>query len=432
MKLNHALWLATIGFVAAITTSGAYGQVLPRNRVPPAGGVAPRPVAPAPGETAGQARREGRQEARDARAGARQAGETVPEARATARETRQETRQNIQATRAADMGVWFNSRAANGLVISDLANNGIFANAGFLAGDRIVSINGRPITSEAQFVQMLTGPNLGTQALPVVVLRDGQQQTLTLQPTALGQAIVNYDPYYQYGMLMDETNPNQMLVQRVFPRTPAYYAGLRQGDVITSLNGQPIANLSAFTQGLSQANGAVPLQITRAGQTRDIQFDPSIGAQDSVRTALRPNFDGNAATGAQLDGAGIRTGTGAAATAPGIGAAIPGASATAPGAPIRAGAAATAPSGAAPPRPTPGTPPATPANPATPGVSPATPAAPAQPGAAPGTNAGASGQAGAGTSGTGASGAAGAGASGTGASGSAGAGAGTGTPGTPR
>src|SRR5205814_6317045 len=100
------------------------------------------------------------QGARDAREEARETGANP---RAAARETRQETRQNIQATRAADMGVWFNGRANNGLVISDLANNGAFATAGFRAGDRIVSINGQPVSTENQFVQTLSGPNLGTQ-----------------------------------------------------------------------------------------------------------------------------------------------------------------------------------------------------------------------------------------------------------------------------
>src|SRR5437588_12654762 len=113
---------------AAAILPTASGQVLPKNRAPSAPGtkaapgpVPAQPAAPAPGETPGQTRREGRQDARDARAEARQAGETGPQARETARETRQETRQNIQATHPADMGVWFNNRAANGLGVSNLA-----------------------------------------------------------------------------------------------------------------------------------------------------------------------------------------------------------------------------------------------------------------------------------------------------------------------
>src|SRR5437762_2815903 len=256
------------------------------------GPVPAQPAAPAPGETPGQTRREGRQDARDARAEARNAGETGPQARETARATRQDTRQNIQATRPADMGVWFNNRAANGLVVSNLANNSVFANAGLRAGDQIVSINGQPIISEAQFMQFLTGPNLGTAAIPLIVMRNGQQQTLNLQPTALTQGIVTHDPLYQYGILVDDSNPNQIVVTRVFPRTPAYYAGIQQGDIITMVNGQPIANLNAFTQVLTQANGPIALQVTRGGQTQDLQL-AALGTEDnSVRTALRPNFDG--------------------------------------------------------------------------------------------------------------------------------------------
>ena len=54
----------------------------------------------------------------------------------------------------------------------------------FVQDDQVllfVSINGQPITTEAQFMQFLTGPNLGTQALPLIVLRNGQQQERSAQ-----------------------------------------------------------------------------------------------------------------------------------------------------------------------------------------------------------------------------------------------------------
>ena len=184
--------------------------------LPPPGAAAP--VSPSPDETAGQIRREGRQDAREARQDARAVGETGPEARQTARDLRQGTRQNIQATRAADFGLWFNTRGADGLVIDDLSDNGLFATAGFREGDRIVSINGQPITSEAHFVQFLSGPNIGTQPVQIVVIRGGQQQTLVLQPNVLTQGVVTYDPLYQYGLVIDDRNPNQIVILRVFPR----------------------------------------------------------------------------------------------------------------------------------------------------------------------------------------------------------------------
>jgi membrane-associated protease RseP (regulator of RpoE activity) len=396
----------SLTFVLAVFLAlPVFGQVRPKNRdakntpgpTPAQPAVPAQPAAPAPGEAPGQVRREGREEARESRTEARQAGETGPQARQTARETRQETRQNVQATRGADLGVWFNSRAADGLIVADIATSGVFANVGLREGDRIVSINGQPVTTEAQFVQILTG-NLGTQPVQIIVIRNGQQQTLTLQPTALTQGVVNSDPLYQYGIVIDDQNPNQIVVQRVYPRTPAYYAGLRQGDVITTLGGQRIANINAFTQGLLQTNGNIPLQITRAGQTREIELEAATSGDTSVRTALRPNIDAAAsgAVGAQ---------TGAQVAAPGANVNAPGASVdagTQAQGQLRTGQGATPATPAAPATPaTPGTraTPAAPATPATPSTPPASPRA----GTGAGANVGAGANAGAGaTAGAGA------------------------------
>jgi membrane-associated protease RseP (regulator of RpoE activity) len=316
----------SIGFWLAIVTTGAllvptaYGQVRPKNRAPAP--VPAQPAAPAVGETAGQTRREGRQDARESRAEAKQAGETRPEARETARETRQETRQNIQATTPANLGVTFNNAAANGLVVSNLATNSVLATAGLRSGDQIVSLNGQPVSTQAQFYQYLTGPNLGTQAIPLIVMRNGQRQTLNLQPTAFAtQSNVNVDPLAQYGLVVDATNPNQIVVVRVLPGSPAFIAGIRQGDIITMANGQAIASLNGFTQLLNQATGPIGLQVNRAGQTQNLQLAAASSNDSSVRTALRPNFDGGA--GANAQGA-------AGATAPGINATVPGVNATAP------------------------------------------------------------------------------------------------------
>src|SRR5439155_24900859 len=111
-------------------------------------------------------------------------------------------------------------------------------------------------------------------------------------------------------------NPNQMVVQRVFPRTPAFYAGLRPGDVITNINGQPITSLASLTQAL-QAGGNLGLQVTRNGQVRDLAL---AATDNSIRTAMLPNVNLNtntgttnaatqsgAVTGTQLDQSGLNT-----------------------------------------------------------------------------------------------------------------------------
>jgi membrane-associated protease RseP (regulator of RpoE activity) len=224
------------------------------------------------------------------------------------RDARQEARQQaIQAAqtintsdlRAADLGLWFSSQAgANGLTVGDVANQSALARAGFREGDRIVSINGQPVTTEAQFVQMLMTPAAGNQPLSVVVARDGQQQPLSVLPALVSQGIATFDPLYQAGLLLDERNPDRLVVTRVFPRTPAFYAGLRPGDVITKLNGAPITSLLSLNQALQGGAGSVlGLQIDRNGQVRQLNLGES---DNSIRTAMRPNYGANGSTSGSL------------------------------------------------------------------------------------------------------------------------------------
>ena len=63
--------------------------------------------------------------------------------------------------------------------------------------------------------------------------------------------------------------------------------------MITTVGGQRIAGVDVFTQALINADAALPLQITRAGQTRSVQLDAALGADANARTALRPDFDAN-------------------------------------------------------------------------------------------------------------------------------------------
>ncbi len=308
MKPTNSCQQLLIALLAlAVTCSAASAQVLPRNKavanpvtpVPgpvPAVTVAPQPapvvtVAPQPAPVVASAPQPV--------VTVSQPGVTVTPPVATV--VAGPVAQNIQMTRAADLGLWFSGMANNGLTIADLADTSIFTNAGFRVSDQIVSINGQPIRTEAQFVQYLTDPTLGTQPVQILIVRNGQQHALTLSPAAITQGVVNHDPLYRYGLVIDDTNPSHIVVQRVYPRTPAYYAGLRQGDVITTFGGQRVTSLQAFTQGLNQANVAIPLQITRSGQTRDIQLDTFGTVDSSVRTALRPNIDVNAGSAAAIE-----------------------------------------------------------------------------------------------------------------------------------
>jgi hypothetical protein len=223
-----------------------------------------------------------RRDARDAREAGREAG------RAARRGTREFTADNV---RAADLGVWFNSRAgADGLVIADVAASGAIAKIGFQEGDRIVSINATPVRAEADFVRLLLANEIRNDRVEVVVFRGGREQILYVQPALLYDEIAWYDPFWQYGLVIDDRYPDRIVVLRVYPRTPAYYAGLRAGDVIVGAGGSRIAAVDDFTRVISEADGRLALQVNRANKTRELELDTSATVEGETRATLRPEI----------------------------------------------------------------------------------------------------------------------------------------------
>jgi membrane-associated protease RseP (regulator of RpoE activity) len=178
-----------------------------------------------------------------------------------------------QIVRPPDFGVWFTTErkpdGTTSLIVTDLVPDGNLAQAGLREGDRIVSAGGKSIDREQQFVQaFLTNP-----AVTLIVARGGQQYSLLLKSASLMDAMVPLDPYYQTGFLIDEQDPQRTpertKVQRVFPATLAFYAGLKPGDVITSLNDHPLAAPTDLTKALRRG-GRLNLLVTRNNQPRNI------------------------------------------------------------------------------------------------------------------------------------------------------------------
>jgi len=140
-------------------------------------------------------------------------------------------------------------------------------------------------------------------------------------PQAAGQAVDQTvggtDALLRAGILIDGRNPNRMIIQQVLPNSPAALAGLRSGDVITRVNGNPVTSISALAQALATGRGnGLGLQVDRNGQSRQL----NLGFNDSaVRTAmanraLPSNPAGQNASLNQAGAAGAQAGTSSAAT----------------------------------------------------------------------------------------------------------------------
>ena len=277
-------------------------------------------------DTARDARDAARDTARDARGTVRDAREGVRDTvRDAARDTVRDVRGSVNASanaranlrwqdmRAADLGLWFNSSAGanvnNGLVIADVATQGPIAKLGFQEGDRIVSVAGRNITRQADFIPYLYSSNVAGGRVPIVINRGGQQQTIYMEPQVFLTHASSYqsDPLDQMGIVADDRVQDKAVVLRVMPRSPAYYGGLRSGDIITSLNKQPVSNVAELSQLAAKAEpGPIALEVQRGDRGRMLEVDFQ-APNTEARSALRPNLDGDAPAAAPALDSGVRT-----------------------------------------------------------------------------------------------------------------------------
>lgn len=202
---------------------------------------------------------------------------------------------SAQSTRGADIGLWFERDTSKGLVIADVATRGAIAKLGFREGDRIVSINGKRAIREDEFISYLFADEVRTERIKVVVIRDGREEVVIVEPAVFVEELsyVENDPLEHFGVIVDDRFNDRIVVWRVVPRSPAYYAGIRAGDVIISVGNQRIANVGAFVTRLTSVDpGELQVQVNRGQATRTLHVDvPRFVGRTERRTSLRPNTD---------------------------------------------------------------------------------------------------------------------------------------------
>jgi S1-C subfamily serine protease len=234
-----------------------------------------------------------------------------------------------QTLRGPDLGLWFrqerDTSGASALIVDHLLDDGSFAAAGLREGDRIVSVDGRPIDSEPQFVRSVMRSMDGGHVVSLVITRSvvsstAEQQTISLKTRDVWKGVVAADPFYQAGLLVDESLGDKSLadkspvdksladksladksfadkspldkrerdavvIARVFPLTPAFYAGLRQFDTITSVSGQPVTSPADVAQYL-RIGGRLAIGVTRGGESRQLHI--SLPRRASASTTYPP------------------------------------------------------------------------------------------------------------------------------------------------
>lgn len=196
---------------------------------------------------------------------------------------------------SAGMAKQFNVPDTAGAIIQDLTPGGPAEKAGLKDGDIIRKFNGQTVGGSSELTAMVTNTNPGSVAT-LEILRDGHPMTVKVplgeRPTNLAASAQNSnvgqapsggtlagitvqtltpDIRQQLGVSAGVTG---VVISDIDPNSPAAQAGLGQGDVIESINRQPVRNVEDFNRLAASAKGEVLLRVNHQGEGEFIVITP--------------------------------------------------------------------------------------------------------------------------------------------------------------
>ena len=142
---------------------------------------------------------------------------------------------------------------------------GAAANAGMIAGDRVISFNGRQHPSwDRIYGDGLLSPG---RKLPMVVERNGSQVPLTIVPTPRtedGETVGFLEFLPDYGGI-------PVIVGGVTPGSPAEEVAFKEGDRLLKVGDEDVKSSGQVTEYIVQRPGQkIPITLERNGQTMTI------------------------------------------------------------------------------------------------------------------------------------------------------------------
>ena len=163
----------------------------------------------------------------------------------------------------AELAAAFGLQRSHGAVVVAVEPGSAAAAAGLRIGDVITAVDGRPIRRQADMRNVLGLLRVG-QRVDIEVLRDGGQRTLSAQIAPRRDVELRGEqlsPRLAGALLREEVQKNQyqeveyLRFAAVAPGSPAWAAGLREGDIIRSLNRARIADLEDLRRVVERAAG---------------------------------------------------------------------------------------------------------------------------------------------------------------------------------
>jgi membrane-associated protease RseP (regulator of RpoE activity) len=176
-----------------------------------------------------------------------------------------------------------------GVVVLGVAPNSGAAQAGIQQNDILLTLGDEPLAKPDDLYDQLK--KVGEKPVPLAILRAGSRVTLQVQPVirvALRPAASRVNPSeYWIGVSVTAIEPvlraqlrlsqnRGVIVNEVYPDSPAAKAGISLHDIIVSVEGIPITEPGQLAKSV-QSKGSKPLSLsltTKGGQPRSLTVTP--------------------------------------------------------------------------------------------------------------------------------------------------------------
>ena len=150
--------------------------------------------------------------------------------------------------------------------------------AGLRSGDRVEAVGGAPIET---WPELATAYAAEQASVALTVRRGADEDAATLEVTVPVLGSVE-----ALGVI-----PANVLVAGVTPDMPAARAGLASGDLILSVDGDPVGSFATFAETVRTSEGrALRLAFAREGTVREVTLAPEIDEVDAGLGIKEPRY----------------------------------------------------------------------------------------------------------------------------------------------
>lgn len=152
-----------------------------------------------------------------------------------------------------DLAEAFDLKGRQGVVVSEVQKDSAADDAGIEAGDVLIELDGKPLTSAGQLRNQVGLKQIGDK-VKVKLLRDGDSRELTVKIGEPSDKVVASEGLHRFlegASLAASSDPQGVEVKGIEPGSAAEQSGLQEGDVIISANKKRVDSVDSLRKAVA-------------------------------------------------------------------------------------------------------------------------------------------------------------------------------------